>query len=73
MVGHVLTHGRPDALLKARDTGAHPTAARQWRLDERPVAIVRFWFKVKPDPWVTEETARCCRRRTLIEDNPASG
>jgi hypothetical protein len=72
MVGYVLTHGRPDALLKARHTGAHPAAARWW-LDERPIAVVRLWLKVQQDPWVTEETARCCRRRTLIEDNPASG
>jgi hypothetical protein len=73
MVGHVLIHGRPAALLKMRDSGSAPAVLGEWRFDLRPGAIVRFWFKVKPDPWVTEEAARACRRRSLIEDNPTSG
>ena len=70
-MGHAVLHRRPDASLKARESGSRLAALRKIRLEERKAAFAGFWAKVRYERWVTEESA--CHRRALIEDNPTSG
>ena len=40
---------------------------------ERREALVASWGRFQRREWMTEEAARACRRRSLLQDNPASG
>ncbi len=73
MVGHLVFHGRPYALLKARAWGSRFAAARKWRFDDRAAQIVALREKTRHERWMAEETAKNSPKRSLIEDNPASG
>ena len=73
MVGHLVFHGRPNALLKARAWGSRFAAARKWRFDDRRACFVAFREKTRHERWMAEETAKTSPKRSLIEDNPASG
>ena len=62
---------RPDASLKARESGSRSVVLRKLWLEERIAAFAGFWARVRYESWVPEE--RAGHRRTLIEDNPTSG
>ncbi len=63
MRGHVSLHmaRAPPRMRASRKRPAHagPLAA--------------FWTRIHRRQWMTEEDARWGRRRSLIQDNPASG
>jgi hypothetical protein len=59
--------------LKAQVMNAHIAAARALRIGEKREAIAAALFVGRHRVWVTEETARTGKRRSLIEDNPCSG
>lgn len=42
-------------------------------LGERREVVVSIWAKIQRRDWMTEEAARGRRRRSLLQDNPASG
>jgi hypothetical protein len=42
-------------------------------LAERPQVVAAFWARIQRRQWMTEDTARAYRRRSLLQDNPASG
>jgi hypothetical protein len=73
MVGHVIIHRRPDALLNLREPKLRSTAARNWRLLGKRMATIGFLTTVQRQDWMTAEDALAKRRRTLMEDNPSSG
>ena len=71
---------RPDASLKARESGSRSAVLRKLWLEERIAAFAGFWARVRYESWVPEERTgpwvpeeRAGHRRTLIEDNPTSG
>jgi hypothetical protein len=39
---------------------------------ESSVAIASCFTKVRKQRWVTEEAAKSCKHRNLLEDNPTS-
>ena len=69
---HVIIHWRPDASLKARETILRLASEMKWRVAESSVAIVSFFAMVRKQRWVTEEAAKSCKHRNLLEDNPTS-
>jgi hypothetical protein len=73
MGAHVIVHRRPDASLKARETILRRASEMKWRVAESSVAIVSLLAKVRKQRWVTEEAAKSCSHRNLLEDNPTSG
>ena len=73
MGAHVIIHWRPDASLKTRETILRLASEMKWRLAESSVTVVSFLAKVRKRRWVTEEAARSCSHRNLLEDNPTSG
>jgi len=39
----------------------------------RPAVLVTVWSRIHYRPWLPEDAARALRRRSLLQDNPASG
>ncbi len=70
MLGHLAFHRRPDALLTARARSSGFAAASKWRFDARRAVVLE---KMRRQQWMTEEAAKAFRKRSLLEDNPASG
>ena len=56
---------------RMRAARKHPTTPRP--VAERAVALAMVWFRADRRAWMTEEAARETRRRSLLQDNPASG
>ena len=73
MGAHVIIHWRPDASLKARETILRLASEMKWCVAENSVAVMSFLAKVRKRRWVTEEAAKSCSHRNLLEDNPTSG
>jgi hypothetical protein len=73
MGAHVIIHWRPDASLKARETILRLVSEMKWRMAESSVAVVSLLAKAPKQRWVTEEAAKSCSHRNLLEDNPTSG
>ena len=69
MSGHTVVHRRPDASLKAHNVAA----VQKLRMVVRREAIATFLFEGRQRSWVHEDAAKSCKRRSLIDDNPASG
>jgi hypothetical protein len=55
-----------------RKATKRPAAAARPPADER-LDFDSLWARVHRQTWVTEEAARRYRRRSLLQDNPASG
>jgi hypothetical protein len=73
MSGHVLIHRGPGVSQKAQILNGHIASIRRWRIAERREALAMALFEGRRRLWVTEEAARGGKRRSLIDDNPASG
>ena len=73
MIGHAVVHRTLGVSLKSHVLNAHVASVRQWRLGEKREAIAALLFQGRQRVWLTEEAARCGRRRTLIDDNPTGG
>jgi hypothetical protein len=54
--------------------GAHAAHGKTpVRKPKRPHILAVAWAKVRRREWMTEDAARAFRRRSLLQDNPASG
>lgn len=74
MVGHMMAHGPPDTAAKAHGAAVQFQSVKKWRITERRRAFMGLLMEGAPHPWMTEEAAaRAKKRRSLMEDNPASG
>jgi hypothetical protein len=73
MSGHTVVHTSPGVSLKAHVLNTQNASIRRWRFTERREAIATLLFEGRQQIWVTEEAARDGKRRSLIDDNPASG
>lgn len=73
MSGHTVVHKRPDAALKAHIANAHVAAGQKLRMAVKRETISNLVFEGRQRPWVHEDTAKASKRRSLIDDNPASG
>jgi hypothetical protein len=73
MSGHTVIHPGPGASMKAHVFNAHLASLEAHRLLEHRDRIAAVLFGARSRCWVTEEAARANRRRSLIDDNPASG
>jgi hypothetical protein len=73
MGAHVIIHWRPDASLKSRKTILRLASEMKWRVVKSGAAAVSCLAKAPKQRWVTEEAAKSCRHRNLLEDNPTSG
>ena len=70
MHAHVTRH---TARAPPRMQAPHSRAATSRPAQERDEALAAFWVKIHRRNWMTEEMARAYRRRSLLQDNPASG
>ena len=61
----------PSAFWQSYALGAEHANAKMWR--ERRHAFAALVFEGRRRMWITEEAASVVKRRTLIDDNPASG
>ncbi len=61
----------PNAYWQSYALGAERANAKLWR--ERRHAFAALVFEGRQRVWITEEAASVVRRRSLIDDNPASG
>ena len=52
--------------MRAPKGGARPRA-------RRPAVLVMVWSRMHYRPWLPEDAAHALRRRSLLQDNPASG
>lgn len=74
MVGRRMAHGPPHPAAKAHGAAMQFQSIKKWRITERRKAFTGFLIEGAPHPWMTEEAAaRAKKRRSLMEDNPASG
>jgi hypothetical protein len=73
MYGQEIFHRRPDPSLNAAEVGVHLAAGAKSRLAERRAAIVHLLVEVRHQQWVSAESAKAYRPRTLLDDNPTSG
>ena len=73
MGSHLLVHGRPGLLLKARIAHLHLPTTKTWSLAVRRVAVMRMPDAAPPRPWMSETEVKARRVRNLMNDNPASG
>jgi hypothetical protein len=73
MGAHVIIHWPSDASLKARETILRLASEMKWRVVKSGAAAVSCLAKAQKKRWVTEEAAKSCRHRNLLEDNPTSG
>jgi hypothetical protein len=73
MGGHTVVHRRPDASLKAHIANMHLASLMRWRVSERRDALATLVFEGRQRVWVSEDAAKFGKRRSLIDDNPASG
>jgi hypothetical protein len=73
MYGQLIFHRRPDLSLKGVEVSFRLASGMKWRVAERRVAMVRLLVNVRHQQWVRAESVKGYRRRTLLEDNPASG
>lgn len=56
-----------------RMQASHKRRASVRPLVEPPLALTTLWIRIHRREWMTEEAARDHRRRSLLQDNPASG
>ena len=56
-----------------RMRASHKRPANARPLAEQPAAVSAMWVRIQHREWMTEEAARCARRRSLLQDNPTSG
>ncbi len=73
MSGHTVVQSRGDSALKADVANGHGAAAQKLRRVVKREAISTLLFEGRQRPWVHEDAARASKRRSLIDDNPASG
>jgi hypothetical protein len=73
MSGHMVIHRGPGVSQKAQVFNAHIASIRRWRIAEHRELLAKALFEGRRRVWVTEEAARGGKRRSLIDDNPASG
>lgn len=66
-----LVRRSPNAHWQSYALGAEHANAKMWR--ERRQAFAALVFEGRQRVWITEEAAKGVRRRSLIDDNPASG
>ena len=66
--GHRTAHAPPRMHAAHGAHGAAPV-----RKPKHPVALAVIWTRVRRREWMTEDAARAFRRRSLLQDNPASG
>ncbi len=72
-MSHTVVYRPPGVSLKAHVMNAHVASIGQWRFGEKRETIAEMVFEGRQRVWMTEEAARCGKRRSLIDDNPASG
>ncbi len=66
--GHRTVHAPP------RMPGAHSGhGTTPVRKPKHHIALAVVWKRVRRREWMTEDMARALRRRSLLQDNPASG
>ena len=70
MNGHV---SRPAVRAPPRMQAQRKHSATRRPLVERRVVLSAFWMRIRPREWMTEEAAQVDRKRSLLQDNPASG
>ena len=73
MSGHTVVHRAPGMSSKAHVVKVHVASVRRWRFSQKREAIAALLFEGRQRRWVPEEAARHGKRRSLIDDNPASG
>ncbi len=73
MSGHLVIYRGPAVSHKAKILNGHIASARKWRIAEQREALAMALFEGRRRVWMTEEAARGGKRRSLIDDNPASG
>ncbi len=73
MSGHSVAHRAPGASLKAHVVNTPIASIKRWRIAQKREAIAAMLFEGRRRLWMTEEAARHGKRRSLIDDNPASG
>ena len=54
MGSHLLVHGRPDILLKARIAHLHLASTKSWSLAVGRVTVMRMPDAPPPRPWMSE-------------------
>ncbi len=72
MSGHTVAHRPPGVTLKAHVLNGQTASIVRWRIAHRREALTAF-LHGRQRIWVTEEAAVHRKRRSLIDDNPASG
>ncbi len=70
MQGHFI---RRMARAPPRMRASHKRPAIGRPLAGRPAPLTTLWIRIRRRQWMTEEDARWARRRSLLQDNPASG
>ena len=70
MHGHVRSR-KARAPPRMRAPSRH--APKMRLLAERREVVVAIWMRFHRRRWMTEEAAHADRRRSLMQDNPASG
>ena len=73
MSDHPVVHRRPDAAPAADIASGQVAAGQTFRMVVRREAIASLLIEGRRRPWMHEDAARACKRRSLIDDNPASG
>jgi hypothetical protein len=73
MGSHLLGHGRPDLLLKARIAHLHLPTTKAWSLTVGRVTVMRMPDTAPPRPWMSDTEVKARSVRNLMNDNPASG
>ena len=73
MSGQPSVDQRPDAALKARIVNVHVAAVEILRMAVDRESIATLVFEGRKRNWTPEDSAKAKKRRSLIEDNPASG
>jgi hypothetical protein len=73
MSGHTVVHRGPGVSLKSHVLNAHLASIKTLRIAEKREAMTALLFEGRRRIWVSEEAARMEKRRSLIDDNPASG
>jgi hypothetical protein len=73
MSGHTVAHRPPGVTLKAHVLNGQVATIARWRIAHRHEALTAALFQGRRRVWISEEAAHHGKRRSLIDDNPASG
>jgi hypothetical protein len=71
MSAHTVVHPQSPAALRA--SNGHVAAVQKLRMTVGRESIATLLFEGRQRPWVHEDAAKASKRRSLIDDNPASG